>query len=309
MKIKNLIKIKSIILKCKHFSYLYYLLEDNYSRKKIIELLSGHILGFRYCKSSLNNKFYWKMRENIKNLIIPNENINAGTWNLDLFDLNKIEIPTRLFSQSIYIQNTFMLEQYCYKQDKGVNINEGDFILDLGGCWGDTALYFADKVGKLGKVYSFEFNAKNLSIFKRNLSLNPKLDKIIEIIELPLWSSSNNYLYIYEEGPNSQISLKPMKNASKTIKTITIDDFLRFNNIKKIDFIKMDIEGAELNALIGAKQVLIKYKPKLAISIYHNIEHFSKIPNFINSLDLNYKFYLDHFTTHKDETILFAKVA
>ncbi|KKL59875.1 hypothetical protein LCGC14_2210950 [marine sediment metagenome] len=70
----------------------------------------------------------------------------------------------------------------------------------------------------------------------------------------------------------------------------------------------MDIEGAEFNALIGAKQVLKKFMPKLAISIYHHFDSFIKIPQFINSLNLNYKLYLDHFTTHNEETILFAKV-
>ncbi len=308
MKIKNLIKIKNLVLKYKLFSYLYCHLEDNYSRKKIIRLLNGYILGFRYSKSSLNNNLYWKKRENVKNLIVKNENIKTGTWNLNLFNLNKIKCQISLFSQSIYILNIFILEQYCYKQKEAVCIKEGDYVLDAGGCWGDTALYFANKVGNLGKVYSFEFSAKNLSIFKRNLSLNPKLDKIIEIIELPLWSSSNNYFFIYESGPNSQISLKPMKKVTSKIKTITIDDFIKFNNIKKLDFIKMDIEGAELNALPGAREVIIKFKPKLAISIYHNIEHFFKIPNFIKSLNLKYKFYLDHFSIHIDETVLFAKV-
>lgn len=308
IKIKNLLNIKNLILKSKQISYLYYILEDNYSKKKIIELLSGYILGFRYVRLSLNNNLYWKIRENINNLTIKDENIRIGTWNLKLFNLYKIKIPISLFSQSLDVLNTFLLEQYCYKQNEIVCIKAGDYVLDAGGCWGDTALYFANKVGNLGKVYSFEFVVKNLSIFKRNLNLNPKLHKIIEIIELPIWKSSNNYLNIIENGPNSKISLKPMKNTSIKIKTITIDDYIRFNNIKKIDFIKMDIEGAELNALIGAKQVLNKYKPKLAISIYHNFEHFFKIPNFIKSLNLNYKFYLDHFTTHNEETILFAKV-
>ena len=70
----------------------------------------------------------------------------------------------------------------------------------------------------------------------------------------------------------------------------------------------MDIEGAELNALIGAKEVINKFKPKLAISIYHDIYDFFKIPEFIESLKLNYKFYLDHFTPFRYETVLFAKV-
>ena len=101
---------------------------------------------------------------------------------------------------------------------------------------------------------------------------------------------------------------KHIKNFTAKIKTISIDDFFEQYNLTKVDFIKMDIEGAELDALIGAKNTLIKCKPKLAISIYHNIIHFFEIPKFINSLKLNYKFYMDHFTTHGEETVLFAIV-
>ncbi len=76
---------------------------------------------------------------------------------------------------------------------------------------------------------------------------------------------------------------------------------------KRVDFIKMDIEGAEPQALIGAENTLRKYRPRLAICIYHDVRHFAEIPNWINNLGLGYKFYVDHFTIHAEETILFAR--
>jgi len=68
----------------------------------------------------------------------------------------------------------------------------------------------------------------------------------------------------------------------------------------------MDIEGAEVTTLLSAKETLIKYQPKLAIFVYHKIEHYYRIPQYINSLNLNYKFYLDHFSINRAETILFG---
>ena len=91
-----------------------------------------------------------------------------------------------------------------------------------------------------------------------------------------------------------------------TVQTITIDDFVGQNSIEKIDFLKMDIEGAEPKALEGAMQTIIKYKPKLAISIYHSLDDFINIPKWIDELNLGYKFFLGHHTLHLEETILYA---
>ena len=69
----------------------------------------------------------------------------------------------------------------------------------------------------------------------------------------------------------------------------------------------MDIEGSELAALQGAEQTLRKFKPKLAVSVYHALQDFWTIPQYLNQLGLGYRFYLRHFTIHAEETVLFAK--
>ena len=112
----------------------------------------------------------------------------------------------------------------------------------------------------------------------------------------------------YENGVSGVVFFNGKKNSSQKLSTISIDDFVKEKNLAKIDFIKMDIEGAEIATLLGAKETLTKYQPKLAISIYHDIEHYYKIPYYINSLNLNYSFYLDHFSINRAETILFGIV-
>jgi hypothetical protein len=121
-----------------------------------------------------------------------------------------------------------------------------------------------------------------------------------------LWDKSNINLYCFDNGPGSKVNEYRTSNDDQEVQTVSIDDFVQKNNIDKIDFIKMDIEGAELNALRGAIKTLNKFRPKLAISVYHDLNHFWGIPQFILSLGLNYKFYLGHFTIHNEETILFA---
>jgi hypothetical protein len=70
----------------------------------------------------------------------------------------------------------------------------------------------------------------------------------------------------------------------------------------------MDIEGAEQLALEGAIETIKRFKPKLAIAIYHNMDQFVNVPIWINKLDLGYKLYLDHFSIYSGETVVFAKI-
>ena len=88
--------------------------------------------------------------------------------------------------------------------------------------------------------------------------------------------------------------------------TTTIDDTVEQHLLDRLDFIKMDIEGAEIHALKGAEKSLTKFHPKLAISLYHSIDDFRAIPRSLDSLGLRYKYYLEHHTIYENETVLFA---
>ena len=77
-------------------------------------------------------------------------------------------------------------------------------------------------------------------------------------------------------------------------------------HLPRVDFIKMDIEGAEYPALRGAEQTIRSFRPKLAISIYHQISDFVDIPRFLHGLNLDYDFYVEHHTIYQNETVLFA---
>ena len=74
--------------------------------------------------------------------------------------------------------------------------------------------------------------------------------------------------------------------------TINADSLDNLISDGKADFIKMDIEGAELNALIGAKNLIQKNNPILAICAYHRQEDLITIPQYIKKLNSNYKIYL-----------------
>lgn len=74
----------------------------------------------------------------------------------------------------------------------------------------------------------------------------------------------------------------------------------------EITFIKMDIEGAEIEAIRGAENVIRRCKPKLAISVYHKRNDMFEIPLLLHQMYPGYKFYLRQFSKALSETVLFA---
>lgn len=288
---------------------LYYHLEDKPSRDLLMKLLAFRLLGNKKVMLPLNTMEYWAKRKSLQNLINSNEKIitQFHKWNLQLFELKKINFDLQLFCFPIGISATFVDGQYEYdKILPAIKAREGDIVIDAGGCFGDTALYFAHEVGENGYVYTIEFIQSNLEIMKKNFSLNENLQQRITIVERPVWNRSNEILYYMDQGPASFVTFSKTKDVNKETHTVSIDDLVKERDIPKIDFIKMDIEGAEINALKGAVKTIQKFKPKLAIAIYHQIKDFASVVNFISDLNLEYKFYLGHYTIYAQETILFA---
>jgi hypothetical protein len=118
--------------------------------------------------------------------------------------------------------------------------------------------------------------------------------------------SGRHGVSVQNEGPASKASFGGISAPVNGPLTLTIDDLAEQRNLQKVDFIKMDIEGTELQALRGAVQTVQRYKPKLAISVYHRLADFYEIPEYLDSLSLGYRFFLRHYTIHAEETVLFA---
>jgi len=288
------------------YEAVYNLLADNYSKNIFIKLILYRFLGPIKVKLPLNTKEYWQQIKKYQSILpIKNSNSTAKShiWNLSLLDLKPIGYQYKIINSPKAIHTIFGLEQYAYHKDK-VNIKPqaGDYVIDGGACWGDASFYFASHVGNKGKVYSFEFVPSNIDIINKNLDLNPTIKHIIDIIPHPLSDKSDQTVHFTDFGPSTSLN----SDEGPSVKTLNIDDFVIKYKVKKIDYIKMDIEGCELDALEGAIKTLKKFRPKLAISVYHKDQDIYEIPLYLNSFNLGYKFFLDHFTIHREETVLFA---
>ena len=277
--------------------FAYGLFEDEFSRDVFIKLLAYRALGDRHVRLPLNNKEYWRLRKSVGQYLEKRGTVSGipvlGT--LDLFNIQRI----RLHAHPLNIVNTFLLEQYRCARG-GVEVREGDVVVDAGGCWGDTALYFAQKGSQ---VFCFECIPSNIKIIDQNLGMNPLVSGKIKVIHKALWGRAQEKLVFKDTGPGSRPNAA---TGGVEVETETLDHFVSVNSIQRIDFLKMDIEGSEPEALRGAEQTIRKHRPQLAISIYHDLGHFASIPRWISDLGLGYRLYLDHFTIHGEETVLFA---
>lgn len=284
---------------------------DKDDRQLLVEIIAYRLMGFSKVKLPTNNPGYQHALQLAESARVGNETYDPGFMHfiLNKYELNTVGYDATLFFSDVGIAIDFIIEQYACKKNGTtiVGAEEGDIVLDAGGCWGDTALYFGTKVGNEGKVFSFEFIPGNIQLFNKNIDLNPHMKDRISLVNRPVSEISNVPLYFRDNGPGSSVKVAPFPEQSGETSSISIDDFVEAYKLPTVDFIKMDIEGAELDALKGAINTIKKFRPKLAIAIYHSMHDFVQIPKWILNLDLGYELHLGHFTIHAEETVIFAK--
>ncbi len=296
---------QALISNKEQFEQAYHMLADERSRKLMLSILQFDILDHHHVRLPLNTPEYWPSYHSIDARYLIEKNVTSlNNLPLNLYNLSEQNI--KILCNPLGILTIFLLKQYFFQSAPFIQPEPGDVCIDGGGCSGDVALNFANTVGSQGHVHSFEFVENNLSIFQKNIQLNPDLEKRITIEKKALWNKSGEQLSFDDRGPSTSVTQNSASAFST--KTITIDDYVEEKKLKSLDFIKMDIEGAEVQALQGAWKTIQTFKPKLAICVYHKTDDLFKIPFLVKEIVPEYKLYLDHFTIHREETVLFAKV-
>ena len=284
--------------------YFYNLLEDEKEKRLYLKMIISNLLGPIYVTEQEKEK-YIRSRDVFDTLLVDDSirQLKSVTRKLKFYDLSKLGYDIKIYGARALLDKFIIHNQYSYKDCK---IEKDDFVIDAGGCWGDTSLIFSSQAGIKGKVFTFEFFEDNLSVLKENFSNNKELAENIFLTEQPLYNKSNEKLYLNHACADIT-TLTETKNNLQQYNSISIDDFVKDNKVEKIDFIKMDIEGCELKALQGAVNTLKKYKPKLAIASYHKYDDYYEIPKFLNELNIGYKFYFANYTLGFTDTIIYAK--
>lgn len=182
-----------------------------------------------------------------------------------------------------------------------IKLREGEVFVDAGALNLETSLRFMEECRKNQiqdyKIHAFEPDRASYEKCRDMLKGMPEAD--IQLYHAGLWSEDTT-LYFAETGDAaSRISTE---QTGTSIKTVALDSCIS----GPVTFIKMDIEGAELAALKGSREILKKYRPKLAISLYHKKEDLVEIPTYIKELVPEYRLYIRHYSNAAVETVLYA---
>ena len=279
------------LIEGENFNIFYDMLKEEYSKKFFKKATI-----YRYMLA-----FYPEAFGNIKNsmhLVFKYSIVNIFYWIFKriLFIIQRFKYPLEIeVFITFYI---FGLKQYNIKNI--FEVKNDAVVFDIGAFKGDTAYFFSKKCSNKARIYAFEPDENNYKILLK-IKDKYKLNNVI----------ASNILFSNLETEINFLSMDLNRPAIK-MKSTTIDKFVEENNIEKIDYIKMDVEGAEKNILEGAIKTIKKFKPSLAIAIYHGgklfMEDFYNIPIFIkNIINEDYEYYIRTFHPAGLETILFCK--
>lgn len=205
-------------------------------------------------------------------------------------------VKERIFCISPYI---FIAQEEQYFNPDFMTFEEEEVFVDAGCCDLSSSVRLKGHCKELKRVYAFEPDPHNYD--KCEMAAKQHFhDGVVEIIRKGTWSENKTISFNASANGQSHIS----ESGETSIEVTTIDEAIAPG--EKVTFIKMDVEGAELESLKGGKNTIKACKPKLAICIYHWDEDMYKIPLYIKELVPEYKLYVRHHSNGASETVLYA---
>jgi FkbM family methyltransferase len=174
-----------------------------------------------------------------------------------------------------------------------VSLSPSSSFVDGGGFDGSTSVLFTEKYPDYRNIWYFEPNALSLESSKKRLSgMNN-----VKFFNKGLWNKRETLYFDNSLGPASRVSDK----GNTSIEAVTLDEAVN----DRVSYIKLDIEGAEYNAIKGSENIIRKFSPKLAVCVYHNQQDFLRIPELILSYNPDYRLFLRHYTQGVFETVMY----
>ncbi|HMO61355.1 MAG TPA: FkbM family methyltransferase [Ferruginibacter sp.] len=179
-------------------------------------------------------------------------------------------VPVMLPAKYIrYFPSNYEAENFAFLKS---SCKEGAVVLDIGAHIGLFSAIAAKVTGNIGKVFAFEPAPKTLPVLHQTIRIN-SLEKVVEPINDAMGSSSGSITFYASDeeadNSNSLISYKEDRKLNGVEVNInTIDNFVASRKLCHVDFIKIDVEGAEYDTLRGGMAVLKKFRPAFILAIH-----------------------------------------
>jgi FkbM family methyltransferase len=191
---------------------------------------------------------------------------------------------------SKYVLPFNLAEQELTIYGKGPQaVQKGDVVLDGGANIG-VFVRFSLNAGA-SKVVAIEPAPENIECLRRNFKSEIEAGRVV-VYPKGIWDKDDT-LTLRVDPTNSAADSVVLKTEGQTksvqVPLTTIDKMAAELNLERVDYIKLDIEGAEPNALRGGEATIKKYKPRLSISAYHEATHPVLVPEIVNSFQKDYK--------------------
>lgn len=183
-----------------------------------------------------------------------------------------------------------------------IKISDGEVFIDGGGYTGDTVQQFIDTAKREGKKF------KRIIVFEpdeRNCSLINKFYGKRQDIKIIPKGLADEEKMLWFKGAGAVFKAADSNNRENAI-CVPVTNIDAVPECADATWIKMDIEGSEMDALEGARKVITKNHPKLTISIYHSDEDMIRIAEYIHEMVPEYKLYVRHHSQSQRETVLYA---
>ena len=289
---------------------------DAESRELFLRWLAYRALGPAHVRLQLEPQAYRQavIGLSAQAMVAPTVARLAGLpmeWQLHHYDFSGLGLPIQAIGPPLPLASTMIFSQYAYRDPAAAAApRPGDVVVDAGGCWGDTALWLAHVVGPSGHVHTFEPTPGNRRLLDHNLSLNPGLAPRITVWPDPLGSVPGERVWIPDvvaAGATMQAQAPddPQRRMIE-LPIQSIDALVAAGGLPRVDFLKVDVEGADLGVLEGAAETIRSHRPRLAIACYHKPDDLVVIPDFIASLGVPYRWYLQCSTMTDVDTVAFA---
>lgn len=177
-----------------------------------------------------------------------------------------LRLPTRFYR---FFPDNYEKDNFKFVFDQ---VKPGDTVLDCGAHIGLFAVIASQATGSHGKVYAFEPSPTTNKLLQKSIAIN-KAGGIITPFQNAIGGEVGTTTFFVSDGQadnsNSLVQYKedrPLHGIS--INVITIDSFVQQQKLHKVNFIKIDVEGAEYDALKGCAVTLATYKPACILAIH-----------------------------------------